>query len=141
MSTRSLFPFSKNLNVSRTALQGRSEETRLLNALLGTEMAPAEMVQLVDVIRGEPPGRQDKYPNLRRGSRKSLVGVYAKQHRIHRNTARRWLLRALVPGAQGPTIASLRYDIRAALRAIGDPHFDHCDEDACRDMRVARARL
>lgn len=134
---RALFPFPKNLSDSRTALQGRSGE--LLNALLGAEMTPDEMVQLLAIVRGEPPGRQEAHPNLRRGSQKSLVGVFAERHRIHRNTARRLLRNALAPDTGGPTITSLRHEIRAASRAVGNSHFDSCAEEACHDVRVARA--
>lgn len=94
----------------------------------------------MEVLRGKPPGRQEKYPNLKRGSQKSLVGVTATRQQVHRNTARRRLLRA-AGQPEATAVASARAKMRAALRQIADPHFDRCQEDACHSVRLAREWL
>lgn len=96
---RASFPLPKNienLRDPRTALRVRSgrEVTRDavlrdLNAALGTRMTLEDVATLLEVVALT--GRQAAHPNLRRGSHKSVVGLYAALHRVHRNTARKRL--------------------------------------------------
>jgi hypothetical protein len=101
---RALFPLPKNIEAlrdPRTALLVRSGRevardavVRDLNNVLGTQMSPDELVMLLEVVSALA-RRQQTHPNLRHGSHKSVVGLYAALHGVHRNTARARLRRML----------------------------------------------
>jgi hypothetical protein len=101
---RALFPLPKNIGAlsdPRTALVVRSGREvkrdvfmRELNLLLGTSMAPDDLSVALEFF-GAVVRRQQAHPNLRHGSHKSLVALYAALHGVHRNTARARLRRTL----------------------------------------------